>query len=139
MDYWISQLSLKPVQVSLPKFEIDSASDLIEPLKSLGIVDAFSEQDADFSAMTDSRNLYLGTLKHKASISLTESGTEGGGGMGYGNQSRSVASAPWVFEANRPFFFGVRYRPSNTFILMGRFSQPVGGKPIASFKAEYSG
>ena len=40
------------VELTLPKFKLESEIDLNEPLKALGMQDMFSESKADFSVMT---------------------------------------------------------------------------------------
>jgi serpin B len=43
---------------------------LNDTLMTLGMTDAFSESDADFSGMTGGRNLYISAAMHKAFVEV---------------------------------------------------------------------
>ncbi len=60
---------------SVPKFTTDSALELGDTLKALGITDAFDASAADFSAIADTP-LYLSQVTQGTHISLTENGVE---------------------------------------------------------------
>ena len=127
IDRWMTHLSSRDVAVSLPQFEFDSTFEISDLMKKMGIEDAFNPKDADFSAMTGTKDLFLGRFQHKTFVSVTDLGTEAGsGGAGTLNSGRNPASAALPFVVNRPFLFGVRHRASNTFILLGKVVKPVG-------------
>lgn len=120
----LSKLTPQEVRVVLPRFEIESAFDVSNALKKIGIEDPFSKENADFSLMTGKKNLYLGELRTKASLAVSEQGTEAHSVAIATQASRGIASAAAIeFVANRPFLFGVRHLPSNQFIFLGRLAE----------------
>ncbi|HSB90167.1 MAG TPA: serpin family protein, partial [Anaerolineales bacterium] len=64
------------VTLSLPKFTYESAFSLQDALQSLGMTDAFDPDRADFSGMDGARDLYIGSVLHKAFVAVDEKGTE---------------------------------------------------------------
>ncbi len=60
--------------ISLPSFEFDSKYFMKEALINLGMPLAFSA-GADFSGMTGSQELFIGSVIHQAYIKVDEKGT----------------------------------------------------------------
>lgn len=120
----IAHLDSTDLQVSLPKFSFSTASmSLIKPLKNLGIEDAFSPGDADFSDIGGAEPLYITEVAHKAFISVDEQGTEAAAATG-------VVVSTWElvvddFRANRPFIYIIRDRVTETILFMGRVLNPA--------------
>lgn len=125
LDRWMTHLSPREVSVSLPQFEFEFSAELSELLKSMGLGDPFSEGVADFSGMTGTKDLYLGRFHHKTMISMMDLGTTAGSVSGMAQAKRSPAALPMQFVANHPFLFGVRHKPSNSFILLGKVVKPL--------------
>ena len=61
--------------IYLPKFEITVSTGFNQLLAGLGMPTAFRAGDADFSSMTD-EDVFIKQVFHKATLSLTEQGTE---------------------------------------------------------------
>ncbi len=59
LDQWIGNLKLSTVGVYLPRFKMTSAFQLSQLLMKLGMTDAFSPTDADFSGMTGKKDCSL--------------------------------------------------------------------------------
>uniref|UniRef100_A0A7E4VPI9 SERPIN domain-containing protein n=1 Tax=Panagrellus redivivus TaxID=6233 RepID=A0A7E4VPI9_PANRE len=95
--------------VKLPKFKIDSALDLNGLLQTLGVVDAFVDDVADFSGITDGRGLAVSNVVHKAFIETDENGTEAAAAtavyMNYRSSITSVLVDPLQFIADHGFLF----------------------------------
>ena len=74
-----SQTTEYDVYATIPEFEYDWGTSISDTLKELGMVDAFSGQNADFNGIADfsddDRNLYIGDVIHKTHIELTAAGT----------------------------------------------------------------
>ena len=68
-------MTLQPLTVQIPKFEFETKYDLIDSLESLGVHDAFDENNVDFKGMTDEQ-VYLEQAVHKAFVNVNEEGTE---------------------------------------------------------------
>ena len=121
---WMSQAKSRDVHVIIPKFGFDSTLELSEVLKATGVEDPFLPENADFSGMMGVKKLYLGRVSHKTLISVTEFGTEAESESNTVSPpeepGRKIASTPALFEANRPFLFGIRHKHLSTYLLMGR-------------------
>lgn len=108
------------VDVSLPKFKVELDMNLKEYLPELNIKSIFT-QGADLSGITGSRNLYVGSARHKAFIEVNEAGTKAAAATGYGVMFMSL---PMPIELNRPFLYFVVHRQTNTILFSGRMSDP---------------
>ena len=65
------------LNLSVPKFDIQSSSDLIGGLQEMGITDVFSPDTADFSASIDTdAPVYVGTAQQALRVSIDEEGLE---------------------------------------------------------------
>ncbi|XP_036274192.1 serpin B3 [Pipistrellus kuhlii] len=122
---WTSSknMSMRHVNVQLPRFKVEESYDLQDTLTALGMVDAFSPQDADFSGMTGSRGLVLSKILHKSFVEVTEEGTEAAAATG---AVISVTSAPVyeMFHCDHPFLFLIKHNKTNSILFFGRVSSP---------------
>jgi serpin B len=81
-------------------------------------------EDADFSAMTGSRDLSISFVVHKAFVSVDEKGTEAAAATGIG----MTVSAPQqnaVFTVDRPFIILIRDRETGAILFLGRVLNPA--------------
>ena len=77
-EFLESRTSDYDVYTRLPEFSYDYTTGLNNVLEELGVVDAFSSTDADFTGVgiaRDDRNLYIGQVLHKTHIELDRNGT----------------------------------------------------------------
>jgi len=87
------------VEVTLPKFKLESTHKLIGPLKKLGVVSAFGAH-ADFGKITDTEPLLISQVIQKAFIEVNEEGTEATAASGcFLNYSLVILK----FVADHPF------------------------------------
>ena len=108
--------------VAFPKLKLAYENDLIASLKALGVVDAFSDRNADFTDMgTSSNNIFINQIKHKAVLNVDEKGAEGAAvtSIGFG-----VTSLPPTFYFTSPFILVLRHIPTNTMIFTGYVADP---------------
>lgn len=115
------------VILSLPKFKMTQGVNLVEYLKSMGMTSAFGDE-ADFSKMSQAKDLQISDVIHKAFIETDEEGTEAAAAtaviMKSGRTSVSGEIAPIVFKANRPFMFFVLDDETRSILFMGRIENP---------------
>ncbi|GAB7095234.1 serpin family protein [Halolamina litorea] len=108
--------------VNLPRFEFDSAFKLEQSLEALGMTEAFAPNEADFSRMADlsevGGNLFLDQVYHDAYVGVDEQGTEAAAATG--SVMTLVSLPPTLLDANRPFLFVIRDRPTGTVLFTGR-------------------
>jgi serpin B len=132
---WISKLSVREVDVTLPKFKNTSEFSLAQALAVMGISDAFSEA-ADLSGMSDEKGgLQISDVLHKAFVDVTEEGTEAAAatavvmteGIAFEEPSGNVVH----FVADHPFLYVIRDRRTDSILFMGRIMDPgVGARPV---------
>jgi serpin B len=121
LDGLMSRLKKRDVMVSLPKFALQEQLRLEQTLAGLGIERAFDERLGDFSGIT-SQPLWIAALIHQAKVEVDEEGTRAAAVTG-GAFGGSVAR-PTLFEADRPFVFMIRHRPTGQIVFLGRLTQP---------------
>ena len=113
-----------PVELSLPKFTFESQFNLNAALAGLGMTDAFDPAQADFSAMTGKRELYIGNILHKAFVAVDEAGTEAAAATIVIMPVSALPEKVIEFKADRPFIFLIRDRQSGSLLFVGRLVQP---------------
>ncbi|XP_006637520.2 neuroserpin [Lepisosteus oculatus] len=122
IEEWAAAVKKQKVEVYLPRFKIEQKIDLKETLQDLGIKNIFTK-DADLSAMTGEKDLFIGKAVQKAFLEVTEEGAEGAAGTGMIALTRTLVLYPQVM-ADHPFFFIVRARKTGTILFMGRVMNP---------------
>jgi serine protease inhibitor len=122
---WLSQMRSQPGNVSLPKFKLESDTDLKAVLSSLGMQQVFDATQADFTPMTDD-TVGINTVKHQAVIEVNEEGTEAAGVTSIGIHITSATPQPqsFVMNINRPFFFAIRDDITEAILFMGNVVDP---------------
>jgi serpin B len=129
LDSWLGRLKRREVQVYLPKFRVESAFKLNEPLAARGMRRAFSD-DADFSGMTGGKDLMISIVVHKAFVEVDEKGTEAAAAtaviMAPTAAPPGKREPPAVFRADHPFVFLVRDQRSGSILFLGRVANPKG-------------
>ena len=100
----IEGLREKTVDVTFPKFKIETESSLIEKLSQLGMKSAFSGE-ADLSGIDGKRDLTVSDVKHKAYIEVSEEGTEAAAVTAVVSMRTSIVdpSQQVKFRADHPF------------------------------------
>jgi len=105
-DFWKNRHGAL-IKISVPKFDVNSQTDLKEPLNQLGIKDAFIEGKADFSPTTDDTNAYVSSGKHAARVMIDEKGCIGAAFTVMLANGTSMPSEILNFKLDRPFVFVV--------------------------------
>lgn len=118
--------AMRPAQVnlSLPKFKIESAFALVEKLRALGLRTATSPEEADFSGMTGERALYIGEVLHKAYLSVDEKGTEAAAATAVVMKVTGMPGQPVEMKVDHPFLVGILDRETHTLLFFGRVMDP---------------
>jgi len=118
----MESLKEEKIDVYVPKFTIKKGFSLIEKLKSLGVNDVFSIENADLSGITGVKDLYVSSAEHKAFIEVDETGTTAGAATGLGF---SFMSMPREVRMDRPFLFFILNKRCNSIIFAGKVVDPT--------------
>jgi serpin B len=118
---------LQPTEVTLtmPKFEFDSEFSLKDTLADMGMPDAFSPEDADFSGMTGNRELFISDVVHKAFVAVDEAGTEAAAATAVIVGTTSVPESPVEVTIDHPFIFLIRDIETGAILFVGRVLNPA--------------
>ncbi len=120
-------LDSRKVDLTLPRFSIESRFDLKDVLGALGMPLAFDPIRADFTGIaTLPFGLFIKAVIHQATIDVDEKGTEAaaatavlGATGGPGDTSKPV-----VIRADRPFLFVLTDVPTGAVLFIGRVADP---------------
>jgi serine protease inhibitor len=118
------------VEVHLPRFQLQWERTLNDDLEALGMVDAFSPENADFTPMyRDAKavQLHIQTVKQKTFLKVDETGTEAAAVTSVAVGVTVCCAGPPVVKADRPFFLAIRERLSGTVLFDGFIVQAPEG------------
>lgn len=119
---WMNELAEEKqseIAILLPKFSTTCQLELAEILAAMGMPSAF--RNADFSGMTDSRDLFISNVIHKTFIEVNEEGSEAAASTGI-VMKRGGA----MFRVNHPFLFLIRENKTGSILFLGRITDPTG-------------
>jgi serpin B len=106
--------------VRMPKFEAHTQARLDDVLKQLGMTAAYD--GADFSGISTSAPLVLGTVVHEAVVKTDEAGTEAAAATAA--VVKLGAAIDDVITINRPFIYVILDRPTGAALFVGRITAP---------------
>lgn len=121
---WMGKLRSAEVSVVMPKFKMTCEFGLGPTLAELGMKDAFSAQDADFSGMDGKRDLFISAVLHKAFVDVNEEGTEAAAATGVMVAATAAPMRPIEFRADHPFIFLIRDDKTQSILFIGRLMNP---------------
>jgi serpin B len=108
------------VDLSLPKWDIDTSIDLSDPLPELGI----EIPGGDYSGIAP--GLFLGQAVHGANITVDEHGTEAAAGTGLGFEESGPPPPDATIRADRPFLYAIVHQPTGLILFIGHVTDPNG-------------
>ncbi|MCP3135979.1 serpin family protein [Pyxidicoccus xibeiensis] len=115
-----SKLERDRFYLRMPKFRVETRLSLVEPLKALGLVDAFTGA-SDMSGMTKEEALAIQSAEHKAFVAVDEKGTEAAAATAIG---MVPVSMPPELVVDRPFLFLIEDVDTQAVLFMGRIVNP---------------
>ena len=124
LDEILSGLEYTHIDLTLPKFKVESSFSLNQTLTDLGMTDAFSPSKADFSGMDGKLDLYISQAIHKAYIAVDEKGTEAAAATGVAMEASAIFNPP-VVKVDRPFLFLIDEESTGTVLFEGRVLNPA--------------
>ena len=112
------------VELTLPKFKLESQIELNEPLMALGMKDMFDQAKADFSGMTGGpKSLFVSAVVQKAFVEVNEEGAEAAAATAGMMMMRAMPMNP-IFNCDRPFMFFIRDNLTNMMLFSGHVTDP---------------
>lgn len=118
-------LEARMVDVSMPKFGIETKLDLATVLAGMGMPTAFDPDRADFSGMTDAERLYISAVIHQANIDVDEKGTTAAAATAVVIRAGAAPGELVILRFDRPFLFALRDVPTGTVLFLGRVVEPA--------------
>jgi serpin B len=127
-DTGITELLAHPgepdVEVTMPRFAFQSSVDLEAVLKALGVTDAFDNDRADYSGMTQQERLFISAALHQATIEVDEQGTVATAATAIVMDTTSARVDPQRISLDRPFFFVIHDVEARIPVFVGRVADP---------------
>uniref|UniRef100_A0A803J8T7 Serpin family I member 1 n=1 Tax=Xenopus tropicalis TaxID=8364 RepID=A0A803J8T7_XENTR len=111
IEEWANSVKKQKVEVYLPRFKVEEVVNLKDVLMQLGITKIFSGE-ADLSAVSDSKDLFVAKAVHKSFLEVNEEGSEAAASSGMIANSRMAVLYPQVI-VDHPFFFVIRNRKTD--------------------------
>jgi serpin B len=120
----LARLQQTNLDLSMPKFTYESEFQLSQALRQLGMIEAFEGNQADFSGMDGTRELYIKEVLHKAFVAVDEEGTEAAAATAVVVGITSMPPPPVEVAVDRPFIYLIRDVETNTILFLGRVLNP---------------
>jgi serine protease inhibitor len=126
----VAALKDQPGEIWLPKFSIDTKTQLAAILEAMGMPLAFDPTTADFTGIADPTAtgeppLYIAKVIHQANIDVDEKGTVAAAATAVVMGVGSGPAPKWVrFHVDRPFIFLIRDVPTGAILFIGRVGDP---------------
>ncbi len=118
-------VSVHEVTLSMPRFRVEAAFNLIPPLRRLGVNRAFDA--ADFSGITAAQKLAISTIAHKAYVDVDEHGTEAAAATAIAFALAAAMRPPPRAEmiVDRPFLFAIIDTLAGLPLFLGQVTSPA--------------
>ena len=120
---WLNAVtsSQKDIEISLPKFDIQSTIRWKDLLSSAGLKDLFDPDTADFP---DFPGLYVSRIDQMVRLKIDEAGLQGASAAEVVMTSSAEPESPIQFRLNRPFLFALR-DSDGTLLFAGIVNDPT--------------
>ncbi|XP_014414305.2 serpin A11 [Camelus ferus] len=124
---WDQLLLPSLLDLHLPRFSISGTYNLEEVLAHVGLTDLFNFE-ADLSGITGKLNRTMSRVSHKATVDMSERGTEAGAASSLLSQAQSLTatSAPHA-HFNRPFLLLLWEVTTQSLLFLGKVVNPAAG------------
>ncbi len=123
---WTKNMQEARVELSVPKFDIESEFELSEVLSAMGMKIAFTN-NANFTGMGKNDDLKIDKVIHKAKIGIDEQGTEAAAATAVVMVRKSAVFTDLEnveFNADRPFMFILTENQNKSILFMGKVVKP---------------
>lgn len=112
------------MDLTLPRFSIETRVDLAGLLSDMGMGDAFNPAVADLSGITGNRGLILSKVIHQANIDVTEEGTIAAAVTITTGAGAAAPPTKVQFHVDKPFIYLITDTTTGAILFMGRVDDP---------------
>ncbi len=127
---WLEGFNWMEGLVGLPRFKAEYGVKLNDPLKALGMRDAFDPARAQFPNMVNAGTpVFIGLVKHKAFMDVNEAGTEAAAATAvHGWTTAAPGEQPKTFTmiVRRPFLLAITDEDTGAILFLGAVEKPEG-------------
>ncbi|XP_049620980.1 leukocyte elastase inhibitor-like [Suncus etruscus] len=116
-------MPVKVVDVYLPRFKLKEIYTLNSHLAHLGLTQLFDPSQADLSAMSEARDIFISKIVHKSFVEVNEEGTKVKASTA-DNVNLCMMESGVEFKCDRPFLFLILHNVSKMIIFMGKCTSP---------------
>jgi len=122
---WGGLLEHQDGTIRLPKFTLEYAKGLVDPLEALGMGVAFSG-DADFSGITD--GAFISAVEHKTFVEVNERGTEAAAvtSVAMAGAGAPGPQEPFEMTVDCPFLCAIEDHETGAVLFIGTIVDPSG-------------
>ncbi|XP_001928604.1 plasma serine protease inhibitor [Sus scrofa] len=119
---WLKMSMKRQLELHLPKFSIEGSYQLENVLPKLGIRDVFTSH-ADLTGISNTSNIQVSEMVHKAVVEVDESGTKAAAATGTIFMFRSARISSQRIVFNRPFLMFI-VENSKNILFVGKVTHP---------------
>ena len=107
-EKWKGKRTYSTVHLALPKYDLTMEKDLADALKSLGITDAFSPENADFTGFVDTeQNVYVSKVQNNLRVTVDEEGVSAASLIKVALDGAAMPEGDVYMTLDRPFLYGI--------------------------------
>ena len=125
MEEILAGMDYETLALRLPKFSFESSFSMAKTLAAMGMPDAVSIADADFSGMDGTHDLYIQSVFHKAFVAVDEAGTEAAAATAVVMSLKGAMPSGIDLAIDHPFIFLIRDSVTGSVLFVGRVLNPV--------------
>jgi serpin B len=117
----------RTVRLTMPTFDLDTATDLRAVLSSIGVASPFIELTGDFAPMTADEVLSVDRVVHQATVTVDRHGTEAAAATAVMARRTSgrMPVDPITIVVDRPFYFAITTIDDALPLFLGRVNDPT--------------
>ncbi|NXO85367.1 A1AT antiproteinase, partial [Sitta europaea] len=125
VSYWLRSFEKRKIYLDLPKFSVSGSYDVKGLFKKMGVTEVFSDQ-ADLSGVAKDLLLKVSKAFHKATVDVSENGTEAAAATALDIVPMSMPYPPPPhITFNRPFLIMIIDKFTDGLLFLGKIVNPT--------------
>lgn len=123
---WKESFRETPIELQLPRFKFKYTEEkMVDILTTMGMGVAFNPDNANFSRINSTSQLYISDVKHKTFIETNEEGTEAAAVTSVEMGVTSAGPSSNQFIIDKPFIFTISEKSTGTVLFIGAVENPL--------------